>query len=358
MKIITVTPVKNDAWCIEKTIQHLRLWADEIIVADESSDDGSEEIYKRFSQYPNVHIIRNRPKFNFDTPDMRNYMLSLARQFSGNNLIFEIHADEIMSAEILRPEIKQRLLEAVQPRCAIMMPWTTLWKHPRLCRDDKSVWSRTRGWFGYYDDRAVNFAGPVFHGPRAPEKYLANRIDIDYLQVLHYQFVNLGYERSKQALYQIYERNHFPNENIEYINKKYAIAFDERQVRLVQLDPKHVQPWIDRDIAVDEQFLEAKLNWRDIEVLRNFERYGTAKYKDLNIWYLDWEKKRLEALGFNYEGLPSEPILDERSISTRAAHRWLMKTQLYPFWRWDFVKLLLSKGAVRLWRKLSGYTSG
>ncbi len=356
MKIITLTHVKNDAWCIEKAIKHLRVWADEVIIADESSDDGSAEIYRRCKVYPNVHIVENRPKFNFNTPDLRNYMLSLARGFDGNNLIFEIHADEIMSAEILRPDVKERLLESVKPRSAIMMPWTTLWKHPSAIRADKSTWSRTRSWFGYYDDRLANFEGAYFHGSRIPEKYLANRLDLDFLQVLHYQFVNLGLERSKQALYHVYERNHFPKENIEYINKKYAIAFDERNVRVESLDRKHVDPWIDMGIPLDELYPEQIFNWRDVEVLRNFQRNGMAKYRELNIWYIDWEQKRLEALEKGYEGIPAQPIVDERGPSTQLAHKWLMSTQCYPFWRLDFFKLLIVKGLERIRRMLSGLT--
>lgn len=348
MKIIALTHVKNDAWCVGKAIEHLRVWADEVIVADECSNDGSVEIYQRFRDCPNVHIVENRPKFNFNTPDLRNYMLSLAREFDGNNLIFEIHADEIMSAEILRPEIRDRLLACLRPRSAIMMPWTTLWRHPLEYRADKSIWSRTWSWFGYWDDRSAKFEGAYFHGSRIPEKYLANRVDIDFLQVLHYQFVNVGYERSKQALYHIYERNHFPDENIEYINKKYAIAFDERNLKVARLDPRHVVPWIEMGIALDEEFPEHVFNWRDVEILRNLHRHGIDRYRELNIWYIDWEEKRKEAIKLGYDELPSQPVVDSRGLSTRLAHRWLMSTQCYPFWRLGFIRLLFTKGLQRL----------
>jgi glycosyltransferase involved in cell wall biosynthesis len=354
VKIIALTHVKNDAWCVGKAIDHLRVWADEVIVADERSSDGSSEIYQRFKGCLNVHLVENRPKFNFNTPDLRNYMLSLAREFDGNNLIFEIHADEIMSAEILRSDVKQRMLESVRPRSAIMMPWTTLWRHPLAYRADKSIWSRTWSWFGYWDDRSAMFEGAYFHGSRVPEKYLANRLDIDFLQVLHYQFVNIGYERSKQALYHIYERNHFPDENIEYINKKYAIAFDERNLSVARLDPRHVAPWIKMGIPLDEEFPEHVFNWRDVEVLRNFNRHGIDRYRELNIWYIDWEAKRKEALKLGYDELPSQPVVDSRGLSTRLAHHWLMRTQWYPFWRPGFIMLLFTKGLQRLRARFRG----
>lgn len=358
MKIIALTHVKNDAWCIGNAIEHLSLWADEVIIADEHSTDGSHDIYQRFKNYANVHIIENRPKFNFNTADLRNYMLGLARNFDGNNLIFEIHADEIMSAEILLPELKDKLFARLKPRAAIMMPWTTLWKHPLKYRADASIWSKTRSWFGYWDDRSAIFEGAYFHGSRIPEKYLQNRVDIDFLQVMHYQFVNIGYERSKQALYHIYERNHFPDENIEYINKKYAIAFDERNLNLETLDTKHIQPWLDRGIPLDQEFPSDIFNWRDVEVLRNFQRHGTQRYRELNIWYIDWEYKRQLALNDGHAGLPMTPITDDRDFSTRLAHKWLMRTQWYPFWRFDFIRLLLSKGWTKVLGNLRGYRQG
>ena len=130
-KIITVIPVKNDGWFIENSIKSAVEWSDYVFVADENSDDGSHEIYKQLeTKYENLTIIYNRPKFDFNTPDMRNYALSLARTIDGNNIIFEMHADEIMSAEILKPEIRNRLIKDMKIGSALIMPWVNLWKNP------------------------------------------------------------------------------------------------------------------------------------------------------------------------------------------------------------------------------------
>ncbi len=351
-KIITIIPVKNDGWFIENSIRSAVEWSDYVFVADENSDDGSHEIYKKLEmKYENLKIIYNRPKFDFNTPDMRNYSLDLARTIDCNNIIFEIHADEIISAEILKPEIRNRLINDMSVGSALMMPWVNLWKTPLEYRDDKSVWSNSQSWFAYRDDGKVKFEGVVFHGPRAPESFLKNKVTINYLQVMHYQFVNLGMERSKQALYQIFERNHYPNQNIEYINKKYAYAFDEREMKLSQLEVKHYAVWIEKGIVIEE-YPSDGYNWRDTEVLKNFRKYGLEFYKNLNIWYIDWEAKRQEALKLGItENIPKESIIDPRDISTRLAHQFLMKYQKYPFWRVDFYKLLVQKGIEKIKRK-------
>jgi hypothetical protein len=350
MKIISTIPVKNDAWFIEKSIRSLAVWSDHVFVADESSDDGSHEVYDQLSNLPNVTIIRNRPKVSFETPDLRNYLLNVARSFDGNNLIFEFHADEVMSAEILNERNRNMLLERATPGNAFMFPWLTLWGSPTLIRADKSVWADNKCWFGYCDDRKVKFDGPVFHGPRAPESFLRNKIYLDNLAVLHYQFVNKSNELSKQALYQIYEKNHHPNKSVEHINKIYSIAFDTKNINLKKIDGCHINPWINAGIELMDEYTDKTLNYRDKEVLRNFKKNGSDFYKNLNIWYIDWESKRQEAIKLGVEEIPNYIIIDTRNGSTKLAHWWVTKTQFYAFWRLDFLKLLLYKGPKKLLR--------
>lgn len=350
-KLIVVTPVKNDGWFVENVIRHTVKWADYVFVADESSDDGSHDIYRNLEkEYGNLKIIYDRPKFDFNGPDSRNYYLDLARSFDGENIIFEIHADEIMSAEILKQENRDKLLESMSVGGALMLPWVNLWKSPFYFRNDKSMWSNAKTWIGYRDDRKVKFEGAVFHGSRAPEAFLKNRVDIDFLQVMHYQFVNLSIERSKQALYQIFERNHHPNKNVEYINKTYAVAFDEREVMLEKLDEKHYKSWLKMGIKIDNEYPKEGFNWRDAEVLKNFKRHGVGKYKNLNIWYIDWEAKRKKAIEMGYKEVPDFEIIDPRDLSTKLAHEFLMRYQIYPFWRIRFYLLLAEKGFERLKR--------
>ncbi len=344
MKIIATIPVKNDSWFIEKSILSLAEWADHVFVADENSDDGSHDIYDRLGYLKNVTFIRNRPKFSFNTPDLRNYQLDLARSFDGNNIVFELHADEVMSAEILQEKNRNKILDSGIPRNAIMMPWITMWDKPNLYRNDASLWSNNACWFGFCDDRQAKFEGPIFHGPRVPESFLRNKVYIESLSVMHYQFINKGNELSKQALYQVYERNHFPNKSTEHINKIYSIAFDTKNINLDPIDSKHIDPWLKKGIKLLDEYPDTTLNWRDKEVLRNFKKNGSNFYKNINIWYINWESKRQEAIKLGISDIPDKVIIDERSLSAKLAQMWVTRTQSYAFWRLDFFKLVLEKG--------------
>lgn len=338
-------PVKNDSWFVEKSITSALMWADHVIVADGNSTDGSHDIYKEIEKkYKNITIIYNRPKMDYTSSDLRNYGLRLCRNFDGNNLIIELHADEIVSGEILKREIKETLEKKIKVGDSLMMPWINIWKHPFYFRNDNSIWSNNKGWFGFRDDRTSSFNEASFHGARVPSNLIKNKVEINFLNVLHFQFMNLGMERSKQALYQIFERNHYPKKNVEHINKIYACAYDERQINLVPLAKEHYQSWLDLGIPIDNKYPNEGFNWRDLEVLKNFKKNGIEKYKNLNIWNIDWEEKRKTTKQLYPDALiPESPIKDPRSFSAKMAHAFLIKYQLYPFWRYNFFKLILEK---------------
>ncbi len=42
--LICLTPIRNEAWILERFLQCASLWADYIIIGDQNSDDGSREI--------------------------------------------------------------------------------------------------------------------------------------------------------------------------------------------------------------------------------------------------------------------------------------------------------------------------
>ena len=54
--IICLTPVRNEAWILDKFLQCTSLWADYIILADQMSTDGSREIALK---YPKVILVDN-----------------------------------------------------------------------------------------------------------------------------------------------------------------------------------------------------------------------------------------------------------------------------------------------------------
>lgn len=354
-KFIVYIGVKNDSWFIENSIRHAVEWADHVIVADESSTDGSIDIYRKLEkECSNLKMIYNRPKMDNSSPDPRNYMLKQVRMIEGNNIIFGFDADEIISAKILKTEIRKEIIQKLSIGKCLELPWLTLWRHPLQYRSDKSVWSNNSCLFAFRDDRTSSYQSAAFHGYRVPDKLVINKIKINHIPVLHYQFVNIGIDKSKQALYQIFERNHYPNRNMCYIYKLYSHYFDERKLECKKLKEEDYVPWINIGLKICQTYDDDDIfSWRDEEVLKNFNKYGLDRYAKTLIWHINWEKKRQQALTKGLQNVPSFEIVDPRSLSTRLAHKFIMKYQKYPFWTIDFIRLIISKAANIVKRKIS-----
>src|ERR1041384_653068 len=81
--IICLTPVKNEAWILDRFIQCASVWADHIVIADQGSTDGSREIA---SKYRKVTLIDNSsPTYN--ESERQKTLLSAARRFPGPRLL-------------------------------------------------------------------------------------------------------------------------------------------------------------------------------------------------------------------------------------------------------------------------------
>src|SRR5260370_16728571 len=62
--VVCLTPVKDEAWILERFLTCASLWADHILIADQGSSDDSREIAARF---PKVTLIEN-PSPEVDEP--------------------------------------------------------------------------------------------------------------------------------------------------------------------------------------------------------------------------------------------------------------------------------------------------
>jgi glycosyltransferase involved in cell wall biosynthesis len=328
MKIISLMPVKNEAWIIGRTLSALATFCDHIIVADQGSTDGTLQILESFS--PQVTIIEN-PDMTYSNR-IRWILLEEARNFEGDNFILLADADEIPTANIMTVEVLDTVTN-LTPGTAIEIPWIQLWRHPLWWRDDDSLWSKRWIYVGFRDDRAVKYESVVNindHKPRIPE--CRQILRSDNIKLLHYQFVLFDRKRSKECWYRAGEAVALGLDKAADINYYYRVARDERQVHLSPIDPEWVAGW--RELGIDlEHFEEEPLYWYDVEVLRWFKEKGPAYFAPLDLWDVDWEAKRQFALAQGFEGIPPEPVVDPRSLEQKLYHAYLGRFQHNPFWR-------------------------
>src|SRR5262249_2382498 len=86
---IVVTPVRKEAWILDRFLRCASLWADHIVVADQGSTDGSRAIAARHSK---VTLVDNTAP-GYDEGARQRLLLDAARAFPGPRVIFALDAD-------------------------------------------------------------------------------------------------------------------------------------------------------------------------------------------------------------------------------------------------------------------------
>ena len=92
-QVICVTPVRNEAWILERFLTSASLWADRIVVADQGSEDASRDIALRF---PKVTLLEN-PSDRYDEVARQRLLIDEARATPGRRLIVALDADEALT---------------------------------------------------------------------------------------------------------------------------------------------------------------------------------------------------------------------------------------------------------------------
>ena len=281
MKKIAIMPVKNEEWILEHNLTCASMFFDHIIVADQNSDDKTPEICKKF---PKVVYIKNTST-KYNEGDRRQLLLDAAREFSGNNFIANLAADEIFSANILEKGEFERLVKDKNPGTGFSFHWVQLWRSQDKYRDDSSIWSNSYRPFAFIDDRKTNYKKGFAHLSIIPEDFMENAIVESRIKVLHYQFVEFDRMLAKQRWARLLEFGHYTQSNFLksiILNNKYFITKDENNIKLTNT-PQEWQcyyPLFSLDTQNDPWHIQASIDF--------ITQYGPENLKWLDVWDYRW----------------------------------------------------------------------
>jgi Glycosyl transferase family 2 len=106
--VICLTPIKDEAWILERFLKCASLWADHIIIADQQSNDESKEIARSF---PKVRLIENSSA-TFNEPERQQLLIGEARKILGPKIVMALDADEFLTANFLTSPEWETILHA------------------------------------------------------------------------------------------------------------------------------------------------------------------------------------------------------------------------------------------------------
>lgn len=273
---IALLPVKNEEWILDQCLSTLSEICDVIFVADQSSTDNTTEVV---CKYKKCILIKNENFFHDNS--IRWKLLDLARSaYLGTNVIFNIDADEIISANILN---EFNVIEELAPGQSMLMQWINLWGSSVTFRDDCSVWSNSYKHFIFKDDKKHSFNKDIVlndHTGRIPFEYSKNFVIQNSLKILHYQFLDLKRMKSKQRFYRATELVRGLNPHL--INQKYIYTRDLNNVGLSKIKDEWIKGW--RNLSFLQFECGKDWFWYDDELLRLLHSYGGNFFRYLDIW--------------------------------------------------------------------------
>jgi hypothetical protein len=295
---IVLTPVRNEAWILDRFLGCTSLWADHIVVADQGSTDGSHEIAAR---HPKVTLIENTGP-EYDEGARQRLLLEAARGFPGKRVIFALDADEILAPTWRRSAAFAAVAEA-PAGTVVRMRWVNILPAFRSCwlPDEDIV-------FGYVDDGAAH-AGERIHSIRLPVRASAPSVSLSDVKVLHYQYANWARMKSKQRWYQCWELLNLPHKRPIQLYRQYHHMDAIPPERVAPLPESWLAPYEAEGIDMRSIAEEPHYPW-DEEVLGWMRAGGPDRFKKLDLWDVDWDG-----------------VADPRGRPTRLVHRWLRATQ-------------------------------
>lgn len=290
--VICLTPVKNEAWILEKFLSAASLWATYIVVADQNSTDTSAQICKKF---PKVHLIRN-DSTTFNEPERQRLLVDYARQLPGKKkLLVALDADEFLSSNFLNSKEWQQILS---------QPIGTLFyfKWPFIDPSFKTYWAGQAPTMplALMDDGSPHH-GQAIHSPRVPIHDDLKKMVVEDIVVMHFQFVDNKRMESKHRWYKCYEYVNFPKKSRFKIIRRYSHMhrYDKEHQAIPE---KWFNFYLEQGIDLKKITICDTYYWDD-DVENFIQNYGLNYFK--------------------YVGLPGE----EESFGTR----YLSKTQNYRY---------------------------
>lgn len=310
--IICLTPVRNEAWVLDRFLKAASLWADYIIIADQMSTDGSRGIA---GKYPKVILIDNN-SLVFNELERKRLLINEARKIKGPRLLITLDADEMFSPELFTSGEWDQVLK-LEPGTAINFQWSN------FSPDGKTMWKGYLFPWGYMDDGFEDYDKGIpetaIHCARVPITNVTPRYDVKTFSVIHFQFTSWNRMLHKHYYYQCLEVINNPFKSAVDIYRQYHHMDIISKEQLLPIPAEWTEWYKDRGIDIHE-VIDDEVYWYDKEILIMFDKYGVSKFRKISIWSVNWSQV---SLTLNQTFVYGDP----RRVVDRLIYKWFYSSQ-------------------------------
>lgn len=273
MKIIALIPVKNEAWILKTCLTSLKSVADEVVILDDNSTDGSRELAASFG----AHVVNfdSGSEKHVDMSARRQKLLDIGRQRGGTHFIW-LDADEAFSADFL-PNARE-LIATLAPGEKLCLQWIQLWKSVNKFRDDGVYHSLFKDFVVADDPNAVFKKQSLSEGRTPGHNDKLRRIAPEQGVVLHYQQSDWRRYQFKQAWYRCSELIEGAR-SAKRINNTYLFTLDDGSDKISIVPEK----WIS---GLPLLCYIEKSEWHEKAIYGFFDKYGIEFFEPLQIWHI------------------------------------------------------------------------
>jgi glycosyltransferase involved in cell wall biosynthesis len=274
--LVVLTPVRNEAWILERFLAVTSRVADLIVIADQGSTDGSRDICRGF---PKVQLLDN-PSPQYDEARRQILLLEAARRLvPGEKVLLALDADELIAANAPGSPGWQAMFEA-PAGTVLCFEKPDLWQGTDRCLRYDTPWP-----LGYVDDGAAHRARRL-HSLRIPTPEGAPRLQVPDVKVLHYALTRLDHQAAKARFYSVQENLHGTS---PLVRRRALYSRNRDWSASGRLEPaprEWFAGWeaggIDLRRVPREEFY-----WQDVEVLRLFGGHGVRRFWLDDMWVFE-----------------------------------------------------------------------
>ena len=309
--VVCVTPVRNEAWTLDRFLRCAERWADRIVIADQGSEDDTRAIAEAS---PKTVVVRNNGE-GYDEAQYKRVLLDAARSIDGPRAIIAVDADEALSANIGNSLEWEQALRS-PPGTVLTAEWIN------YLPGATNVWvPKTALPIGFIDDGRPHRSGR-FHVDRVTVRPGDRCVSLDPVKLLHFQYLDWRRMKSKQRRYQCAEALSDPRKRPIQFYRQYHRMDAPPHSEVRPADPTWLAAYEQSGIDMTGVEPEATY-WTDEEVLAMLIEHGPSHFRRLDVWDVDWPAVA-KSTGKYYTG---NELADPRTTFDKLVYRWLAETQ-------------------------------